>query len=163
MDASTVKLIHIILRDAVAYVSQAWSVTGPLFGVLVGGYLSTSAQSRKWLADNKKEEYRALLEALLVSFEQLYRVDRRQDEFNYTHHIETLELVAERTILNQIFISADLENLKLWDRWKDMVTKLRDTRKEGAFFDDFMALRKDIVHYATRTEKLVKFWSWHRV
>jgi|ERR1700733_1051519 len=41
-----------------------WGVIGPIVGLLTGHYLSTSAQRKRWIADNQKDEYRKLLAAL---------------------------------------------------------------------------------------------------
>lgn len=41
-----------------------WAALGPLIGVIVGGLLTAWWQRRQWILDNKKAEYRELLDAL---------------------------------------------------------------------------------------------------
>lgn len=41
-----------------------WAAVGPLVGVIIGGILAAWWQRRHWILDNKKVEYRELLDAL---------------------------------------------------------------------------------------------------
>jgi hypothetical protein len=41
-----------------------WGVVGPIVGLVAGHFLSESAQRKRWVADNQKDEYRKLLAAL---------------------------------------------------------------------------------------------------
>ena len=43
---------------------SAWSILGPLVGVMLGAWLATRNQRRHWLLDNKRAEYRKLLTTL---------------------------------------------------------------------------------------------------
>jgi len=38
-----------------------WAIVGPIIGILLGSWLTTRNQSRHWLLDNKRSEYRELL------------------------------------------------------------------------------------------------------
>jgi len=41
-----------------------WAAVGPLVGILMGHYLVRSWERKRWLADNRKEEYRRVLAGL---------------------------------------------------------------------------------------------------
>ena len=41
-----------------------WAAVGPLVGIAVGHYLVRSWERRRWLADNRKEEFKQVLVAL---------------------------------------------------------------------------------------------------
>ncbi len=41
-----------------------WAAVGPLVGVIIGGMLTAWWQRRYWILDNKKAEYRELVDAL---------------------------------------------------------------------------------------------------
>jgi hypothetical protein len=50
------------VRDSAGVI---WSAVGPLIGVWVGAYVANRNQRRQWLLDNKRQEYRELLTALM--------------------------------------------------------------------------------------------------
>lgn len=50
------------------FLGRAWSVIGPLVGVLIGAWLARSWQRKQWVLDGKKAEYRELLSILSESY-----------------------------------------------------------------------------------------------
>jgi hypothetical protein len=59
---------------ATAKLYAIWAAIGPLVGVVIGAWLAARWQDRRWILDNKKAEYRGILDAL-----QTYR-------WNVTRH-----------------------------------------------------------------------------
>src|SRR5438067_2224291 len=45
-------------------VYKIWAAIGPLIGVLVGAWLTARWQRKRWIQDNKKAEYREVLDTL---------------------------------------------------------------------------------------------------
>jgi len=45
-------------------VYKIWAAIGPLIGVLVGAWLTARWQRKRWIQDNKRAEYREVLDAL---------------------------------------------------------------------------------------------------
>jgi hypothetical protein len=71
MNPATLKQIGDVAQNISIRLSGAWSVVGPLFGVLLGALLTGRNQRVKWIADSKKEEYRELLTTLVAIFMKL--------------------------------------------------------------------------------------------
>ena len=61
-----------------AHFYQAWAAIGPLVGVVIGAWLTARWQRKKWILDNKTDEYRGILDALnsyrfkLIEYLSLY-------------------------------------------------------------------------------------------
>lgn len=102
---------------------KIWAVVGPLVGVLIGAWLAARWQRRQWIQDNKKVEYRQMLDAV-----QAYRwhllnhlaavtgppvaIDAR------TYHEEATALVRSKAALNncvadRLFIREQLARTKV--------------------------------------------------
>ena len=56
--------VHVDWTIAESLLAKFWAAAGPLVGVLLGALLGRSWDRRKWLNDNRKEEYRELITAL---------------------------------------------------------------------------------------------------
>ena len=50
-----------------AWISNAITVIGTLGGVFLGQYYTGKSQRTQWLRDNRKQEYRELLDALAAA------------------------------------------------------------------------------------------------
>lgn len=95
-----------------------WGVVGPIVGLLAGHFLSASTEHKRWIADNRKDEYRKLLGALAkVNVELL-------DLHSGSGNLETLDngmnefSQATNTCL---FITDFLEKSKVLDDIKQAV------------------------------------------
>ena len=84
---------------------KIWAVTGPIVGVLIGSWLAARWQRTQWIQDNKKVEYRQLLDAVQAYQWHLLNhlaavtgppvaIDAR------TYHEEAAALVHSRATLN---------------------------------------------------------------
>lgn len=132
-------------------VRAAWSAVGPLVGVLVGAWLTRSGDHKKWINDNRKEEYRELVTALTSSamrwIEDLKRLEMGRDGLpdtgeRYMHSLQTIQ--------DRIFIAKELGELNVFDRWGNLVKGLRELRNANVFEDGFGKLTDEIVKAATR-------------
>ena len=107
----------------------------PLVGVLVGAAFvrSPPRDRRKWLNDNRKEEYRELITALTdAATAMMERVESRDGA-----HIQLVERTLRirrgetgavvsnqlKVLQDRLFIAAEIEKMKLFDRWGDAVKK----------------------------------------
>lgn len=129
------------------YISTAWTAIGPLFGVLVGALLARSWDRRKWLNDNRKQEYRELLTALTDSATSLIEQAQSgsfrtfdQDVETQTLYFKTIKLMQDR-----IFVAEEIARMKLFDRWGNAVEGLKGMKDIKTFEETFETLRKEIV------------------
>jgi hypothetical protein len=116
-----------------------WAAIGPLVGVRYGNDLSTRAQKEHWIADNKKQEYRELIEALAAHFEPV--------DLNYGPR-GTLRSGPEArmrdTFRNRLFIARDLEKLRACERWEKAVRERDDGGDSATFKQEFLKLTEDL-------------------
>jgi hypothetical protein len=56
--------LHAIWLAIALHAGAIWAVIGPFLGVLVGAWLTARWQRKQWILDNKKAEYRQLLDAV---------------------------------------------------------------------------------------------------
>jgi len=71
-----------------------WASVGPLVGVLVGALLARSWDRRKWINENRKQEYRELLTTLTSV------IDRTSDLKNW---VEVFKSLVSNTKVLKIF------------------------------------------------------------
>lgn len=108
-----------------------WAVVGPLLGVAVGHYLVRSWERKRWLADNRKDEYRRVL-AGLTKLNMLI-IDR--------HSFGTIDMAALKEAMEEssmafntcLFINDFLERTKVAGDIVKAVKKFHN----GGSFDDY--------------------------
>lgn len=138
-----------------------------LYGVAFGGFLgilaSATAQilqnrltskreEQRWIANNRKEEYRELLKALThtATFLMEYVGTSAGKEPEYQKRYTQVYGDGIRVISDRIFIADEIKNIEVYDRWVDAVERLNKTNDLGAFSDRFERLRDDIVKSARK-------------
>jgi hypothetical protein len=137
-----------------------WNAVGPLIGVLIGGWMTYRIQSRQWLANTRKEEYRELLTALTDAASSL--IENAQMKLHMVQSGETQRLeLQQRTkekyfnslkiMQDRLFIAREVEQMELFDRWGRAMKDLQETNKYQTFEDRFEAIQRDIVNRATKT------------
>jgi hypothetical protein len=104
----------------VAWISNLITVIGTLGGVFLGQYYTRKSQRDQWLLDNKKQEYRELLDALAAAHMSLmtnipldkngFILERRRPG--------PAEIIAYRVMRDRIFIARDVEQEKLAKKWE---------------------------------------------
>jgi hypothetical protein len=112
-----------------------WALIGPLAGLLIGHYLVRSWERRRWLADNRKEEYRRLLTALnklnILTIDW-HRSDLSDRAAKVQPIKETLD-EASMAFNTSLFITDFLEQSKVAGDLIAMSKKLVN----GGSFDDY--------------------------
>jgi hypothetical protein len=135
------------------FVQKIWPAAGPLIGIFIGSWLTRSGDRKKWMNDNRKEEYRELLTALTNATTSL--LGAYQNSLFFVDEKEKLEATEQYTnslkvIQDRIFIAAEIGNMKLFDRWGEAVKSIQTTGKIREFEDQFEILKKEIVGRATK-------------
>jgi len=140
-------------KAAAETVVRVWSLVGPLAGVLVGAWLARWWDKRKWVNDNRKEEYRELVTALTTAAMGLiekyqaveYLVSGEKLKEIQSAYMETLRIIQDR-----IFIAGEMERMKIFDRWGESVKTLNKDMDFRKFEDAFDIIKKEIVTAATK-------------
>jgi hypothetical protein len=138
-----------------------WNAIGPLLGVLVGGYITWMSQSRKWLADGKKEEYREVLSAIMSVLPQ----DPKQEEIDkgltreaLRESLKAFDETAQRSLVviaSQVLIHNEMKRLDAGKRWHHatMAFSKNPTKdNRDSLFKVASELRKGIVDLATKVK-----------
>jgi hypothetical protein len=135
-------------KTLLIYIKGGWNSVGPLVGVLVGAWLARSWDKRKWIDDNRKEECRELLTAIIDAASVMIRhatargVSQNQVDEGYVTALKTFE--------NRIFIATDVENQGLVNMWADAVSRFssRGSVEEFDFVLDI--IKKKIIAMAIK-------------
>jgi hypothetical protein len=95
-----------------------WAVVGPFLGILIGAYIADRSTRKHWFADNKKQEYRELVTALVSAFNAMVRrIESPQNTESLQPLVEKEDL-ALITISDRLFIREEVARLKILSRWQ---------------------------------------------
>jgi hypothetical protein len=137
----------------------AWSALGPLLGVLIGGYLTARSQGRKWLADGKTEEYRAVLSAIMNALpEDPGQQEGKEFAPPSSESLKTFDALASHSlavIADRLFISDEIERLAVGKKWHQVVmaySKAPTGENRDALYRVASGLRKEIVASAKKVK-----------
>lgn len=153
MDANTAKLIQDTAQGLSSRISQVWPVVGPLLGVFFGAYLTGRSQGRKWLADNKKEEYRELLTQLTHSFDEIrHYIPDEEAILNAEPDLEHRARLSKPIMVfaDRIFIARDLEEMNTFEKWSTAVQKFLGGNDQKEFSRAVREIRREIIAKASR-------------
>jgi hypothetical protein len=124
-----------------------WAIVGPIVGILLGSWLTTRNQSRHWLLDNKRSEYRELLTTiadagskLLVFWGRNPVVASGEEQFMIG---ETARQSVD-VIYNRLFISDEVKKLDVLKRWETAIDELRKSRNVDVFGKSMDQIMDDI-------------------
>jgi hypothetical protein len=138
------------------HAKDIWSVAGPLVGVLIGAYVANRNQRKHWIADSKKQEYRELLTALTRAFGGIVQVRgpgivalQPADQRAYSE----METEALQTIRDRLFISDEVKQMDLLNRWTDATRSFDNTHNYLTFSTAFGKIAESITCSA---KKLLK-------
>ena len=129
----------------------AWASVGPLVGVIIGAMLTRAWDRRKWINENRKQEYRELLTTLtsactaLIDNAQAIVQGPAEQIFARDEYFKSLRVLQDR-----IFIANEIGKMNLFDRWGTAMKDLQETRNFHKFEDTFEAMRKEIVKQAVK-------------
>jgi hypothetical protein len=102
---------------------------GGFVGNLISTWLTSRAQRKNWLRDNKKQEWRELIAVLSQSvhrilqntedfrFEGIVTISGEQEKEQAKHLLEA-DLEARRVIEDRIFISSRVQSENVLERWR---------------------------------------------
>ncbi|HXA76968.1 MAG TPA: hypothetical protein VNV41_07515 [Candidatus Acidoferrales bacterium] len=103
-----------------------WNVIGPLVGVVIGAlltpWISWRWQHRQWVMDNKKQEYRDLLDGLIQASEGIIRA-RPNASGELTTELLNAVWLGRRVIRDRIFVARTINSRGINEDW-DVIGKL---------------------------------------
>jgi hypothetical protein len=139
---------RVILNVAVGL----WAVAGPLIGIFIGAYIANRNQRKQWIADNKKQEFRELLSALVEASSSLIAfytpmVLQGPDEQRACDRVEKKSI---EVIMDRVFIAGEVKELDLQERWSNALSGIRGTRNRTAFSDEFVKISSDLTAAALK-------------
>jgi hypothetical protein len=129
----------------------AWASVGPLVGVIIGAMLTRAWDRRKWINENRKQEYRELLTTLtsactaLIDNAQLIVQTPAEAIYARDEYFKSLRVLQDR-----IFIASEIQKLNLFDRWGTAMKDLQETKDVHKFEDGFEVMRSEIVKHAMK-------------
>lgn len=132
-------------------VKTAWASVGPLVGVIIGAMLTRAWDRRKWINENRKQEYRELLTTLtsactaLIDNAQLIVQTPAEAIYARDEYFKSLRVLQDR-----IFIASEIQKLNLFDRWGTAMKDLQETKDVHKFEDGFEVMRSEIVKHAMK-------------
>lgn len=123
-----------------------WAVVGPIVGIVAGHFLTRSWDRKKWLADNKRDEYREVIKVLSAALGPIIQCvmpgllvgPEEIQERNITENA-SYEVLGSR-----IFIHDELEEINAYDRWVALVAQFQKHRDDKTFAKQFKELLADI-------------------
>jgi hypothetical protein len=127
----------------------AWASVGPLVGVIIGAMLTRAWDRRKWINENRKQEYRELLTTLtsactaLIDNTQAIVQSPAEQISARDEYFKSLRVLQDR-----IFIAHDIGKMNLFDRWGAAMKDLQATKDFRKFEDSFEVMRTEIVKQA---------------
>lgn len=129
----------------------AWASVGPLVGVIIGAMLTRAWDRRKWINENRKQEYRELLTTLtsactaLIDNAQALVQSPAEQIFARDEYFKSLRVLQDR-----IFIANEVSKMDLFDRWGAAMKDLQETKDFRKFEDSFEVMRNEIVKQAMK-------------
>jgi hypothetical protein len=132
---------------------KVWSAIGPLIGVLVGAWLGRSWDHKKWMNDNRKEECRELLTAMMKDADSCMEI-RAQVRAAGTTNAATVQATWADSrkcmivLQDRIFIAKRLREEKLFNRWHDATNEFLKDGDEHKFGDKLNQLKGVVIDIA---------------
>ena|SRR5215471_5663413 len=116
-----------------------WAAIWSLVAVLIGAYIANRNQRRHWIADNKKQEFRELLSALVEASSSLIALHTPMVAHGPEEQraCERSEKKSVEVIMDRIFIAREVKELDLLRRWTKACRELDKTTDRSAFSDEF--------------------------
>lgn len=114
--------------------------------------LTSRREEQRWIANNRKEEYRELLKTLTHTATFLMEYRGIPSTYENTEEEEFRRIYGDgiRVLADRIYIADEIKNIEAYDRWTNAIKKLGQTHDIHAFSDCFERLRDDIVKAARK-------------
>lgn len=107
-----------------------WAAVGPLVGIAIGHYLVRSWERKRWLADNRKEEYRRVLAAV-------NKLNEFMIDYHATHYIDN-EAFKQAIKDTQMAVNTSLFTSDIHDDVLIGVLQTAVKFANGGSFDDYI-------------------------
>jgi hypothetical protein len=126
-----------------------WAAVGPLVGVRYGQELARRNQKIQWVADSRKKEFKELLGALdsVFAFHIREGVVAKTDKASQKEYLD-MNHKASWCIRDRIFITDEIEELKVLERWRAMMNAYLAGGEFGSFSIKYNELRAEILAIA---------------
>jgi hypothetical protein len=124
-------------------------ILGTLFGSVVTYMFTRHSQQKHWVADNKKQEYRELLDALMEAERE---VIKRRDWKGLGLDAEKIFIRVfndmHRVLTDRIFIGKSIHEKNIYTKWNDTLEGMHRTLNVGQFRDGVEEIRALILQAA---------------
>ena len=124
-----------------------------LIGITAGSKLTESRDRKGWINDNRKEEFRELLDALTEEATALISLLHAMKSGSiYTERDEhNKRMVSLKIIKTRIYIAKDLKERGLYDEWLHAIELAFITKNYDEFDDTFERIRDWIIERAAES------------
>jgi len=140
-----------------------WAAIGPLAGIVLGHVLSRTWQFRQWKLENRRQEYREVLQALTTAYLQMQRFKvgekgtaNAKDQIEveglseHSYRIEQAKMESFRVLQDRIVIADELEWVDALRTWADAFHNFEIDGNDRLFSVRFKKLRETLVSMARR-------------
>lgn len=122
-----------------------------IIGTAVGQVISGRRQNKQWLFENKKQEYRELLDVMSKAVR--FIIDTRGGTISVVAASEMsaaydAENDVFRVMEDRIFIADMVSKERLMDRWVELLGYMQNKRQPGQFIKTYTELRVTILRAA---------------
>ena len=110
-------------------------ILGTLGGIAVGHLLAESRERKQWLIESRKQEFRELLTAIAKSLDAHVRIWQEGRPQSPEDQIELANAISEtfRTFQNRIFITEDVDRLRLEGIWVEAAGQYKESFRPEIF------------------------------
>jgi hypothetical protein len=138
------------------FAQPAWNVFGPFVGIGVGALLGRSWDRKTWLNDKRAEECKELVQAFAHAVSCIFDVEHaRQEKGVDLGQITRADVAyneALRTLKDRLFISRDIEYLKIGKAWVELVRGFYADHDHKKFQAGYEFLRDIVIRLAGENE-----------
>ena len=123
-----------------------------MVGVRYGQELAKRWQKEHWIADNKKEEYREVLQVLSAAIGPMIQhgAPGNDDDLEEIRAATEAENAAYAVLETRLFIRSELKTLGAYGRWKGLVLAFSKDKNIQTFTEGYKKLADDIRDAALR-------------
>jgi len=119
-------------------------IMGVIIGAFLTQFLQWGAQRKQWIADHRRGEFRKLLTTLNESYMTMLTENKIRRKFD-------AEIRVTRIIADRIFISGDIKELDVMQRWLKAARRFEEDRNGVAFSTEVEKLSEDLRNAALAT------------
>lgn len=127
-----------------------------IVGAGVGQLINGRREQRRWIADNRKQEYRELLTTLTntATFLMEYFGTSAAKDPEHSKRFTQVYGDALRVISDRIFIAEEIKKANIHELWIDALAELQKTKDIHLLSERFEAIRVSIIKSAVKNPRL---------